>query len=236
MKTVYHSAQSRGFADHDWLKSYHSFSFANYHEQERMHFGVLRVLNDDAVAPGKGFGRHPHSNMEIISIPLQGALVHQDSMGNKSIIRQGDIQVMSAGTGVEHSEFNNSNSEQVRFLQIWVIPRAKGVAPRYDQQQIPEAPNTLVQVLSPSPEDQGVWIHQNAWFSIGTFDQDVSLTYTLHDQGNGLYAFVLDGQVKLGGHALNRRDGLGIWETESVQLEVHAGAQVLLMEVPMQLA
>ncbi len=236
MKTVYHPAESRGFADHDWLKSHHTFSFANYHESERMHFGVLRVLNDDAVAPGRGFGRHPHSNMEIISIPLEGELVHQDSMGNKSVIRHGDIQVMSAGTGVEHSEFNNSASDQVRFLQIWIIPRAEGVSPRYDQQQISEAPNTLVQVLSPSPDDQGVWIHQNAWFSIGTFDRDTALAYTLHDGGNGLYAFVLQGHVQLGGQALKKRDGLGIWETESVNLEAKAGTRILLMEVPMQLA
>ena len=236
MKTVYHAANSRGFANHDWLKSFHSFSFSSYHDPERMHFGVLRVLNDDAVAPGRGFGRHPHSNMEIISIPLEGELVHQDSMGNKSVIRRGDIQVMSAGTGVEHSEFNNSPSDEVHFLQIWIIPRAKGVTPRYDQQPIPESPNNLVQVLSPSPDDQGVWIHQNAWFSIGTFDQDTVLPYAFHDGGNGLYAFVLEGEVQLGGHALNKRDGLGIWETQSVSLTAKAGSRILLMEVPMQLA
>ena len=179
MKTVLHKADSRGKANHGWLNSFHSFSFAGFHNPERMHFGVLRVLNDDTVAPGRGFGRHPHDNMEIISIPLEGELVHQDNMGTKAVIRKGDIQVMSAGTGVEHSEFNNSQDQEVKFLQIWVFPKVKGVEPRYAQQQIPESPNQLVQVLSPSANDEGVWINQNAWFHLGEFDREQSLEYRI---------------------------------------------------------
>ncbi len=235
MKTVFHPANSRGFANHGWLQSYHTFSFAEYRNPQRMHFGVLRVLNDDTVAPGRGFGRHPHQNMEIISIPLSGELVHQDNMGNNSIIRHGDIQVMSAGTGVEHSEFNNSNDQEVRFLQIWIFPKAKNVVPRYDQLRIPELPNTLVQVLSPSAGDQGVWIHQDAWFHLGHFDQETSLRYALHEGGNGVYVFLLDGQIRVGDQELNKRDGFGVWETEAITLQTSPGSRVLLLEVPMQL-
>jgi len=233
MKSVYHPANSRGFADHGWLKSFHTFSFSGYHDPERMHFGLLRVLNDDLVAPGRGFGRHPHSDMEIISIPLEGELVHQDSLGNKSIIRRGDIQVMSAGTGVEHSEFNNSGTEPVQFLQIWIFPHSKGLQPRYDQQRIPEVPNTLAQVLSPSPDDQGVWINQQAWFWMGSFDRETSINHSMQNGGNGLYAFVLEGQVRIGDQLLQKRDGLGIWETDAITLDAQAGCRIVLMEVPM---
>ncbi len=233
MKTVLHKANSRGFADHGWLKSFHSFSFAGYHDPERMHFGVLRVLNDDRVAAGRGFGKHPHSDMEIVSIPLSGELVHQDSMGNKAVIRQGDIQVMSAGTGVEHSEFNHSSGEEVSFLQIWIIPRQRGVEPRYDQQQIPTTPNTLLQILSPSKDEAGVWIHQDAWFSIGRFDRDSTLNYEMHDKGNGVYVFVLEGGARVGEQVLQRRDGLGVWDASSLELQIDKDSSVLLMEVPM---
>src|SRR5210317_195033 len=171
MNTVLHKANTRGIANHGWLNSHHSFSFANYYNPERMHFGVLRVLNDDVVAPGKGFGTHPHDNMEIVSIPLEGDLEHKDSMGNSATIKQGDVQVMSAGTGVFHSEFNKNEDSEVKFLQIWIFPREKNVEPRYDQVSLRdiEKKNQFYQVLSPNKDDKGVWIHQDAWFNLGNF-------------------------------------------------------------------
>jgi redox-sensitive bicupin YhaK (pirin superfamily) len=235
MQTSLHRADTRGHANHGWLNSHHSFSFAGYHQADRMHFGVLRVLNDDEVAPGRGFGTHPHDNMEIISIPLQGDLVHQDSMGNKTVIRQGDIQAMSAGTGVQHSEFNGNADREVHFLQIWIFPRERGVEPRYDQQAISDQRNELVQILSPNPNDAGVWIHQDAWFHLGNLDAGFQTEYAFKKPGNGLYAFVLEGSVKLGEQVLNRRDGLGIWDTASVPLKATQDARILLMEVPMAL-
>ena len=167
MKTVFHSADSRGHANHGWLDSHHTFSFANYYNPERLHFGALRVLNDDIVAPGRGFGKHPHDNMEIISIPLSGDLEHQDSMGNTTVIKQGDVQVMSAGTGVFHSEYNKNADKEVRFLQIWMFPREKGVKPRYDQITMngQMKPNQFNQILSPNPKDEGVWVHQDPWWN-----------------------------------------------------------------------
>ncbi|RMG56922.1 MAG: pirin family protein [Bacteroidetes bacterium] len=234
-KTVLHRADTRGHANHGWLDSHHSFSFANYYNPERVHFGVLRVLNDDYVAAGQGFGSHPHDNMEIISIPLEGDLEHQDSMGNKAVIRAGDVQVMSAGTGVYHSEYNKNADQPVKFLQIWVFPRERGVTPRYDQITLPaDAPrNQLQQVLSPHPDDAGVWIHQDAWFYIGEFDAGQGTTYTLKKPGNGVYAFVLEGDFTLGGQDLHRRDGLGIWDVGQFELRAESDARILLMEVPM---
>nr|MBP6575265.1 pirin family protein [Flavobacteriales bacterium] len=235
--TVLHKAATRGHADHGWLNSHHSFSFANYYDPERMNFGVLRVLNDDTVAPGMGFGTHPHDNMEIISIPLEGDLEHKDSMGNTAVIRNGDVQVMSAGTGIRHSEYNRNKESLVKFLQIWVFPNKRGVAPRYDQIALDanKRHNKLQQILSPNADDEGVWIHQNAWFHLGTFDKDFTTTYTLKDKSNGVYVFVLKGDAMVNGIALNQRDGLGVWDTESLSLKADsAGAEVLLMEVPMQ--
>jgi len=235
--TVLHKANTRGQADHGWLNSHHTFSFANYYDPERMHFGVLRVLNDDRVAPGKGFSTHPHENMEIISIPLEGDLEHKDSMGNVAVIRQGDIQVLSAGTGITHSEFNKNADKEVRFLQIWVFPSQRGVTPRYDQITLNanERHNKLQQILSPDPNDTGVWIHQNAWFHLGTFDKDFQTSYAVKDKRNGVYAFVLKGEVTVQGIALNQRDGLGVWETDGVSVVANSpGAELLLMEVPMQ--
>lgn len=237
MKTILHKAASRGHADHGWLTSYHSFSFANYHNAERMNFGVLRVLNDDRVAAGRGFGTHPHSNMEIISIPLEGDLKHMDDMGNATVIKQGDIQVMSAGTGVSHSEYNQNTDAPVKFLQIWVFPNQKNVAPRYDQISMKhlETENGLYQILSPNPEDDGVWIHQDAWFSMGNFKTDTTYTYPLKKKGNGVYIFVLEGELEINGQSLSRRDGFGIWEVSAVDLKAISNAQVLVMEVPMAL-
>lgn len=237
MKTVLHKATTRGHADHGWLNSHHTFSFAAYQNPERMHFGVLRVLNDDQVAPGKGFGTHPHDNMEIISIPLEGDLEHKDSMGNVATIREGDVQVMSAGTGIFHSEYNKNTDKEVKFLQIWVFPNKRNVAPRYDQISIRdiEIENAFYQVLSPNPEDQGVWIHQDAWFHLGKFDAGFSDNYNLKKEGNGVYVFVLDGNVEINGQKLEKRDGFGLWETNSFDFKAITKSRVLLMEVPMSL-
>jgi redox-sensitive bicupin YhaK (pirin superfamily) len=234
---TYHKADSRGFADHGWLQSYHTFSFANYYCPDRVHFGALRVLNDDRVDAGMGFGKHPHDNMEIISIPLEGDLEHQDSMGNTTVIRHGDIQVMSAGTGITHSEYNKSKDNLVRFLQIWVFPNKRDVSPRYDQITLnaEERHNQLQQILSPNPDDAGVWIHQDAWFHLGKFDSGVSATYDIKKSGNGVYVFVLSGSLQIGNNILNQRDGLGIEGTEQFSLTAVSDCEVLLMEVPMKM-
>ena len=235
--SVLHKANSRGHANHGWLESYHTFSFANYQNRERMNFGVLRVLNDDRVSQGMGFGKHPHDNMEIISIPLEGDLEHQDSMGNTTVIKEGDIQAMSAGTGIFHSEYNKNKDQLVKFLQIWIYPNKKNVTPRYDQitLDLNDRHNKLQQILSPNPEDTGVWIHQDAWFHIGKFDKDFSTTYDLKKPGNGIYAFVLKGDFTIGNIALNERDGLGIWDTNSIKITANStNAEILLMEVPMK--
>ena len=235
MKTILHKASTRGLANHGWLQSRHTFSFANYRNPDRMHFGVLRVLNDDIVAPGKGFGTHPHDNMEIISIPLEGDLEHKDSMGNVAVIKQGDIQVMSAGTGIYHSEYNRNNDREVRFLQIWLFPNQRNVNPRYDQITLNQAleKNKWLQILSPDEKDEGVWIHQNAWFHIGNLDEGIRLPYNLKDKANGVYAFILNGEINIEGQVLSDRDGYGIWDTEEIQLTAKSKARVLLMEVPM---
>ena len=235
MNTILHKADTRGQADHGWLKSFHTFSFAGYYDPERMHFGVLRVLNDDTVAPGRGFGTHPHDNMEIISIPLEGDLEHKDSIGNVALIKEGDIQVMSAGTGIRHSEYNKNVNQQVKFLQIWVFPREREVDPRYDQISLKDVrmENKFYQVLSPHKEDPGVWIHQDAWFHLGEFSKDTSTNYQLKKDGNGVYAFVIEGEVEIEGQHLNSRDGFGISEVKEFQLKAQAGSKVLLMEIPM---
>ncbi len=237
MNTILHKADTRGRANHGWLDSHHSFSFANYYNPDRMNFGVLRVLNDDVVAQGRGFGTHPHDNMEIISIPLSGDLEHKDSMGNVTVIKEGDIQVMSAGTGVYHSEFNKNKDKEVRFLQIWLFPNQQNVEPRYDQISITdvEKKNEFYQILSPSKEDDGVWIHQNAWFHMGKLDSGKTASYSFKDKDNGVYAFVLEGDVSINGQELNRRDGYGMWNMDQFEVEAQSDAKVLLMEVPMKL-
>ncbi|MGJ1194060.1 MULTISPECIES: pirin family protein [Sphingobacterium] len=234
--SVLHKAATRGHANHGWLDSNHTFSFANYHNPERMHFGVLRVLNDDMVAEGRGFGKHPHDNMEIISIPLEGDLQHEDSMGNKAIIRKGDIQVMSAGTGIIHSEYNKNTDQAVKFLQIWVYPNQRNVSPRYDQitLDITQRQNKFQQILSPNPEDEGVWIHQDAWFSMGHFDKDVQTKYQIKKAGNGVYVFVIKGSVTVEGQELESRDGFGIWDVAEINLKVtSADTEILLMDLSM---
>ena len=237
VKSVLHKAHTRGHADHGWLHTHHSFSFANYYNPDRMHFGVLRVLNDDTVAPGRGFGRHPHDNMEIISIPLEGDLEHKDSMGNVAVIKEGDVQVMSAGTGIYHSEFNKNRDKQVKFLQIWMFPHTRNVKPRYDQISLSKdkLKNQLYQILSPHTDDEGVWVHQNAWFHMGELDQGKSTTYKLKDSRNGVYTFVLNGNVTIAGQALSKRDGLGVWDTHAIDIQADSQSRILLMEVPMDL-
>ncbi len=234
-KSVLHPAATRGHANHGWLNSYHTFSFANYHNPERMHFGVLRVLNDDTVSAGMGFGTHPHDNMEIISIPLEGDLEHKDSMGNSTVIRKGDVQVMSAGTGIRHSEYNKNADSLVKFLQIWIFPNQKNVMPRYDQITLNEndRKNKLQQILSPNADDEGVWIHQDAWFSMGNFDAGHTMDYAIKRKENGVYVFVLKGSITVNDQLLNERDGFGIWETDSISLKAESDAEVLLMDVPM---
>jgi len=236
-KTVLHKAESRGKADHGWLKSFHTFSFAGYHDPQRMHFGALRVLNDDTVHGGMGFGTHPHDNMEIISIPLEGDLQHRDSMGNVAVIKKGDILVMSAGTGIQHSEYNKNADEAVKFLQIWIFPNKRNVTPRYDQMTIREEDkrDVLLQVLSPDPNDAGVWIQQDAWFHIGNCSAGKTLEYSTKKTGNGVYAFVLSGSFHIEGFELDSRDGLGIWDTDGFTLRSNSdGSEILLMEVPMR--
>jgi len=234
--TILHKAESRGEANHGWLQSFHTFSFANYYNPERVHFGVLRVLNDDAVAAGMGFGTHPHDNMEIISIPLEGDLEHKDSMGNTTVIRNGDIQVMSAGTGITHSEYNKNADKPVKFLQIWIFPNKRGVTPRYDQISLnkEDRRNKLQQILSPDATDEGVWIHQNAWFHMSDIDEGTSLTYTLKQPKNGVYLFVLKGKLFANQQLLSDRDGFGIWNETQIQLKADTNSEVLIMEVPMQ--
>jgi redox-sensitive bicupin YhaK (pirin superfamily) len=237
MNTVIHRAETRGHANHGWLNSHHTFSFANYHNPERMSFGVLRVLNDDQVQAGQGFGTHPHDNMEIISIPLEGDLEHKDSMGNVAVIKEGDVQVLSAGTGITHSEYNKNADKEVKFLQIWVFPKDKNVTPRYDQIAIREIAkeNEFYQVLSPNKDDQGVWINQDAWFHLGKFSKGSADGYTIKKPGNGVYAFVLEGEVEINNEKLAKRDGMGIWNTATINVKATDNARVLLMEVPMSL-
>tara|TARA_B100000780_G_scaffold222071_1_gene161145 strand:- start:290 stop:1171 length:882 start_codon:yes stop_codon:yes gene_type:complete len=238
MNAVIHRANTRGHANHGWLDTHHTFSFANYHNPDRMHFGVLRVLNDDQVAPGRGFGTHPHDNMEIISIPLEGDLEHKDSMNNVAVIKQGDIQVMSAGTGIFHSEYNRNEDQQVRFLQIWLFPNKKNVTPRYDQITLEnkDIKNHFQQILSPNADDEGVWIHQNAWFHLGEFTESKPVNYQLKDTRNGVYVFVIEGEAQIGDQLLGKRDGMGVWNTTEMPITPSANSKVLLMEVPMQLS
>ena len=237
MNSIIHKAETRGKANHGWLNSHHSFSFANYYNPDRMNFGVLRVLNDDVVKEGMGFGTHPHDNMEIISIPLEGDLVHKDSLGNIGVIKEGDVQAMSAGTGISHSEYNNNKDRDVKFLQIWIFPREKQVKPRYDQVSIRDLKkeNEFYQVLSPNKSDQGVWINQDAWMNIGNFKKGNSDQYKIQKDGNGVYIFILEGEVEINGEQLNKRDGIGIWNTDTVTVKATENARVLLMDVPMHL-
>ena len=232
---VYHAANTRGKADHGWLKANHSFSFANYYNPERMQFGALRVLNDDFIEGGAGFGTHPHDNMEIITIPLEGDLEHKDNMGNQGVIASGEVQVMSAGTGIYHSEYNHNKDKHAKLLQIWVFPNQNNVKPRYEQMKfdMAKAKNNWMQLVSPNVDDDGLWIHQNAWFSLTELDQNSSLAYQVKSKMNGVYVFVIEGSAKIGDQILNERDGYGIWDISNFELKANSDkAKVLVMDVP----
>ncbi|GAB1445761.1 pirin family protein [Flammeovirgaceae bacterium] len=200
-----------------------------------MHFGALRVLNDDFVEGGMGFGKHPHDNMEIISIPLSGDLEHKDSMGNTTVIKQNDVQIMSAGTGVQHSEYNKNKGEKVNFLQLWIYPKLKDIEPRYDQKTLDpsERINRLQQIVSPVETDLGVTINQDAWLHLGSLEEGFSTNYTIKQKGNGVYVFVIEGDVTINDQKLNKRDGFGIWEVDKFSILANTKAEVLLIEVPM---
>ncbi len=235
MKTIVHKSDSRGSANHGWLNSRHTFSFAGYYNPERVNFGALRVLNDDQVAGGQGFGTHPHDNMEIVSIPIQGDLEHKDSTGRNEIIKQGDVQIMSAGTGIRHSEFNHNKDEEVHFLQIWVFPKERGIEPKYGQKTfLPEdRMNKWQTVVSPN-EEGALWINQDATFSLANLDAGASLEYQVKHPGNGVYFFVLNGELEAAGEKLDSRDAVGITDTVSFKVKASSYAEVLAIEVPME--
>ncbi len=234
--SVLHKSNTRGHANHGWLNAYHSFSFASWHNPERVQFGVLRVLNDDTVAAGMGFGTHPHDNMEIITIPLEGDLAHKDSMGNAETIRTGDVQVMSAGTGVEHSEFNPNNDKQTKLFQIWLFPKIRNVVPRYQQITLNKSleKNNFSQILSPNKEDDGVWIYQDAWFYLSDFDKDFSKKLSLKKEGNGFYIMNIEGEITVNSEILEKRDAIGIWDTLNIEIKAITNSKFLIMEIPMK--
>ena len=234
MKAILHTAESRGHVNFGWLDSYQSFSFGEFYDPNKVHFGALRVLNDDTVTAGRGFGFHPHDNMEIISIPLEGDLEHKDNTGTHAIIRHGDVQVMSAGTGIVHSEYNKSKDSLVKFLQVWIIPAKRNVSPRYQQVSIDQLQeNQLVQIVSPHEHDAGVWIHQDAWFHLGKFESAKSMTYSMKTEGNGAYVFLLSGSIEVNGQVLNARDAYGIWDTDQFDIKSITDSSFLIIDVPM---
>lgn len=234
MKTVIHRSETRGGADHGWLKAKHTFSFANYYDPSRMHFGALRVLNDDLVAPQMGFGTHPHDNMEIVSIILNGTIRHKDSMGNVAEIKKNEVQIMSAGTGVQHSEFNGDLKETLNLLQIWVMPKVRNIKPRYDQVTLNLADriDKIQTIVAPDVEG-AMWINQDAYFSRVSLSEEKSVPYNINKMGNGVYLFVIEGSVKVGQETLSKRDGIGVWETGEIMLKAISNAELLLIEVPM---
>lgn len=234
--SVLHKANTRGHANHGWLNAYHSFSFANWYNPERVQFGVLRVLNDDTIAAGMGFGTHPHDNMEIITIPLEGDLAHKDSMGNAATIKTGDVQVMSAGTGIQHSEFNPNDNQQTKLFQIWLFPKLRNITPRYQQITLDKSleKNDFAQILSPNSDDAGVWIYQDAWFYLSDFDANFSKKLSLKKEGNGFYIMNIEGEIEVNDEKLEKRDAIGIWETNEIQIKAKTNAKFLIMEIPME--
>jgi len=235
MKTTFHSAGTRGHANHGWLNAKHSFSFASWYNQDRINFGTLRVLNDDIVAAKMGFGTHPHNNMEIITIPLEGSLKHKDSMGNSSEIMAGEVQVMSAGTGVEHSEFNPSPTKELNLFQIWIFPNKQRVEPRYDQirYDLMGVENSFLQVVSPDPTADGTWIHQDAWIHMAASSVENTLDYSLKKEGNGVYIMNIDGIFEINGQQLNKRDAIGIEDFNTIQINTVEAGRIMVIEVPM---
>lgn len=232
---ITHLADTRGLANHGWLQSAHTFSFADYYNPERMHFGALRVINDDIIAPGMGFGRHPHRDMEIITIPIEGSLKHEDSEGNKGIITRGEVQVMSAGTGISHSEFSDPGVT-TNLLQIWVLPKKLNVQPRYDQKQFPliERKDHFQLVVSPDGREGSLAINQDAFFSIAEVTMEVSLHYQPKIETNGVYFFIMSGSFEIDGTKFNARDGVGYPSAKDISLKaVNGTAEILIMEIPM---
>ena len=236
MKTILHKAATRGHANFGWLNSYHTFSFGNYHNPERVHFGALRVFKDDTVKAGMGFSKHPHDNMEIVSIPLSGDLHHKDSTGRDEIIREHDVQIMSAGSGIAHSEMNANHDKEVKFLQLWVFPKVRDIEPRYEQKTFkPEDRNNQILTVVAPDDEKAVFINQDAWFSLGKFSKNFTTSYKIHKEGNGVYAFILSGKVTINEEVLDTRDGLGIWETDTINIKADSDAEFLLIDVPMQI-
>lgn len=238
MTTRIYRANQRGKADFGWLKANFSFSFGNYFNPENMQFGMLRVLNDDTIDSGAGFGMHPHENMEIITIPLEGALKHKDSMGNEGVIRFGEVQVMSAGTGILHSEMNASQHENAKTLQLWVFPERQNIEPRYDQKSfdMESQMNTFVTIVTPKDKNDGkaLWVHQQAFLNLGIFEVEKTADYKVNISGNGVYLFLLEGQIQVNNELLTPRDAIGITDFESFKIDIQSKSKILLVEVPMQ--
>ena len=235
MKKIIHKANSRGHFDYGWLKTYHTFSFSNYYDPERVNFGMLRVLNDDEIEGGQGFGTHPHNDMEIVTIPLEGAVAHKDSTGGEGVIYPEEIQVMSAGTGILHSEFNHLNDGTTKLLQLWIFPDKKGHKPRYDQKffDSEERKNKLQFIVTPEKKDDNLWLNQDAYLSLTDLEKDKSINYKVHTKGNGVYLFLIDGEISVAGEALSKRDGIGIYETDEFSITAIKDSQILLIEIPM---
>ncbi len=235
-KITIHKSDSRGYADHGWLKSRHTFSFASYYDPDRIQFGALRVLNDDIVSPGMGFGTHPHDNMEIVSIPIHGSIAHKDNTGTKEVIKPGEVQIMSAGTGITHSEYNHSATDKVNFLQIWVFPKIRNIKPRYSQKYFsPDLMhNTLLTVVAPDDE-HALPINQDAWFSIGKLTSGHEIIYKVRKKGNGIYAFIIEGSAIIQDTLLQKRDGMGIRDVDQLKIHGQEDVTILLMDIPMSL-
>lgn len=235
MKKIIHRAEDRGYADHGWLKTHLSFSFAEYRDMNKVHFGELRVLNDDTIAPSMGFGKHPHDNMEIVTIPLSGEVKHADSMGNQGIIKAGEVQIMSAGKGILHSEFNASPSEFLNLFQIWVFPKVRNIEPRYDQKAFSAGGRQgKFQVLvSPDKIDGSMWVNQDVWFVRGDFAKGAEVSYAPKLKGNGLYLMVITGEAEVAGETLKKRDAIGLWELDKADIKMNSDSELLIIDVPM---
>ena len=233
-KKIIHKADSRGHFDYGWLKTYHTFSFSNYYDPERVNFGMLRVLNDDYIQGGQGFGTHPHNDMEIVTIPLEGALAHKDSTGGEGVIYPDEIQVMSAGTGILHSEFNHLSDGDSKLLQLWIFPDQKGHKPRYDQKffDSDERKNKFQFIVTPEKKEGNLWLNQDAYLSLTDLENNNSLDYKIHTKGNGVYLFLIEGEISVGNEILSKRDGMGIWETDKFTLAANSDSKILSIEVP----
>ncbi|MDH5542774.1 MAG: pirin family protein [Nitrospinota bacterium] len=236
MQKILYRSHTRGYADHGWLRSYHTFSFADYHNPERMGFGLLRVFNDDVIEPAQGFGMHSHRNMEIVSVPISGELRHEDSMGNRYVIKKNEIQKMSAGSGVMHSEYNNSETEPANFLQIWILAKDMNIEPFYGQKSFEESEkaNRLQIVASPDEREGSIWMNQNSFLSLANLDAGMPLEYKMMRPGNGVFAFVISGESEIDGERVGPRDAIGILETETIRITAKEDSEFLFIEVPMK--